>query len=374
MLSMEMRHVRWDDVVRKEVKDLSIGNRKDDHIDICLNENVRTTYNHWNDVHLVHQAIPVRDLDDIDLRCDILGKSLKAPLIIAAMTGGSNKAEEFNRLLAKAAEEFGIGLGVGSQRAGIENEKHITSYSVVKEYEIPLLLGNLGAPQFAHGRNDKIRQYGIGEVEKAMEMIGADAVCIHLNYLQEVVQPEGDTHVGGLIENISGISGKIKLVCKETGAGISRETALKVKEAGMAAIDVGGSSGTSFSAVESFRSRDDNGKAQRFGTTYWDWGIPTPLSIRLAQVGLPIIATGGLRNGLDVVKALALGADIGGMAWPLLVPASKGYDDLKREIELIIDEIRIGLFLSGACGAASRGDMKALLTGRTRDMMEDLRN
>jgi isopentenyl-diphosphate delta-isomerase len=351
---------------------VKIQKRKNDHIDICLTKDVRTSYNHWDDVHLNHQAIPRCDLDEIDLKTEFLGKQLSAPLVIAAMTGGSNKADAYNKNLAKAAEEFGIGLGVGSQRAGIEKKEYEGSYTVVRDHNIPLVLANLGAPQFAFVGRSGRKQYGIDEVKKALEMIGADAVCIHFNYLQEVIQPEGDTNVKGLIENLNEVSKRFKVIAKETGAGFSRETALIFKGAGVAALDVGGASGTSFSAVESYRGRDDINSAKRPGVTYWDWGIPTPITIMISQVGLPIIGTGGLRNGLDVVKALALGADLGGMAWPLLKPASKGYDDLKNEIKTILDEIRIGIFLSGATGTADIKDTKPILIGRTREIMNGM--
>jgi isopentenyl-diphosphate delta-isomerase len=351
---------------------MTIEKRKDDHIDICLTKDIRTSYNHWDDVHLVHQSIPRCDLDDVDLEVEFLGKKLSAPLVISAMTGGSDKADTYNKNLARAAEEFGIGLGVGSQRAGIEKKEHVGSYTVVRDHKIPLVMANLGAPQFAVNIIDEERQYGMDEVKKAMEMVGGDAVCVHFNYLQEVVQPEGDTNVKGVMENIKEISRHFKVIGKETGAGFSREAALILKEAGVSAIDVGGASGTSFSAVESFRAGSKHEKAERAGTIYWNWGIPTPISIKLAQVGLPIIGTGGLRNGLDVVRALALGAEVGGMAWPLLKPASAGYDVLKNEIEKILNEIRIGFFLSGATGTSDIKNTNSFFTGKTREMMNGM--
>lgn len=351
---------------------MTIDRRKDDHIEICLTKDVRTSYDHWNDVHLIHQAIPKCDLDEIDMRTKFLGKELSVPLVIAAMTGGSQKAGSYNRDLAKAAEEFGIGLGVGSQRAGLEKKEYENSYSVVKEFSIPLVLANLGAPQFANSENRKVMPYGVGEVESAIEMVGGDAVCIHFNYLQEVVQPEGDTKIRGVMDGIREVSRRFKVVGKETGAGISREAALLLKEAGAAALDVGGASGTSFSAVESYRTSGKDGTVKSLGTTYWNWGIPTPISIKMSQVGLPIIATGGLRNGLDVVKALALGADLGGMAWPLLKPASRGYDELKKEIEGIIQGIKVGMFLSGASGSMDVRNVRSVLTGKTGELLAGL--
>ncbi|MBN1538741.1 MAG: type 2 isopentenyl-diphosphate Delta-isomerase [Candidatus Thermoplasmatota archaeon] len=349
---------------------MTIDRRKNDHIEICLKERTRVSHDHWDDVHLLHQAVPSCDLDDVDLTTNFLGKKLSAPLMISAMTGGSDKAMEYNSLLARAAEEFGIGFGIGSQRAGLEDPSKIGSYSVVREFDIPLVLGNLGAPQFTSGRRDKVQGYSLKDVKRALDMIDGDAVCIHLNYLQEVVQPEGETNVSGLLENINELTDEVKIVAKETGAGISREAALCLKEAGVTAIDVGGASGTSFSAVESYRVADGSGRSQRIGKTYWDWGIPTPVSIKLANVGLPLIATGGLRNGQDVVKAISLGADIGGMALPLLRAASGGYEELRKEILYIIDEIRIGLFLAGCRSAADIVGPVHVLTGITGQYMD----
>jgi isopentenyl-diphosphate delta-isomerase len=286
------------------------------------------------------------------------------------MTGGSRKAREYNDVLARGASELGIGLGVGSQRAGIEKPEYSDSYSIVKEYDVPLVLANLGAPQFAGSKNGE--KYGIEQVEAAIDMIEADAICIHMNYLQEVVQPEGDTYVQDLLGSLTDISKHTKVIIKETGAGISREAALRFKEIGVAALDIGGASGTSFSAVESYRSNDPSGKAERIGNTFREWGIPSPVSLRLSMVGIPVIASGGIRNGHDIVRALAMGADLGGMAWPLLEPASKGFDHLKRELEFIIEEVRIGLFLSGATSIGDVSSVKWSMTGISRQIMDNL--
>ncbi|MGA1819843.1 MAG: type 2 isopentenyl-diphosphate Delta-isomerase [Thermoplasmatota archaeon] len=353
---------------------MSIDNRKNDHIDICLEKAVRTTRDHWDDVHLVHQAVPSSDLDEVDLGISFLEKKLAAPLIISAMTGGSRKALEYNRMLARAASEFQIGFGVGSQRSGLERSEFRESYSLVKEYDIPLVLANLGAPQFSRRPGGQDPQYSIEEALKAIDMVNGDAICIHLNYLQEVVQPEGETNASGLIDNLSRISTEVKVIAKETGAGISRDAALLLKEAGVAGIDVGGASGTSFAAVESYREGggDGPGRASRMGRTYWDWGIPTPASVKLARVGLPLIATGGLRNGQDVVKAISVGADIGGMAWPLLVAASRGYRELEIEIAHIMDEIRAGLFLTGCRSVSGVSKPKHVITGWTREYIDSI--
>ncbi|MFW3147123.1 MAG: type 2 isopentenyl-diphosphate Delta-isomerase [Thermoplasmatota archaeon] len=350
---------------------MTIEKRKDDHIRICLEKDVQVTHNHWDDVLLLHQSVPECDLDSIDLTTEIMGRKLKAPLVISSMTGGSPRAKEINEVLARAASEFGIGMGVGSQRAGIEKRDRRDSYAVVKEYDVPLMLSNLGAPQFA--KEYEGGPYGLDQVMTAMEMVGAHAACIHFNYLQEMVQPEGDTYIDGVLENLIPIAGELPLIAKETGAGTSREAALKFKEAGFKAIDVGGASGTSFAAVESFRGGEDEMRTSRLGNTFWNWGIPTPVSIILSKVGLPLIATGGVRNGQDAVKALSMGASAAGMAWHLLIPASRGYGELKKELSMIISEVRAALFLSGAPSASHAEKVKYLLKGQTLRMTDQLR-
>ena len=349
---------------------MSTERRKEDHILICLNEDVQAHRNHWDDVFLWHSAVPKVDLEEVDLSCELLGRRLQAPIVISSMTGGSKRAGEINRCLARAAEEFGIGMGVGSQRAGLESPEHAGSYKVVNEFDIPFVMGNLGAPQMCDTKRTGCSVYGIDEFKSAVRMIDADAVCIHLNYLQEVVQPEGDTGVRGFLDRLRTVSAEVDIIGKETGAGLSGRDALLLKKAGVKALDVGGMSGTSFAAVESFRGDVRGDIARRLGDTFWDWGIPTPVSIRLCQVGLPIIATGGLRNGLDVVRALALGADVGGFAWHLLKAASRGYEELRKELELILLEIRAALFLSGVSSPRERKDISVTLTGRSRSLLE----
>jgi isopentenyl-diphosphate delta-isomerase len=346
---------------------MDIRRRKDDHIEISLNKDVMASRNYWDDVHLIHRAIPLSDMEDIDLGIELLGSKLKIPLIIASMTGGSPQAKRYNKMLAKAAEELQIGMGVGSQRAGIENPNHRDSYEVVKEYDIPLILGNLGAPQFSSSSGSD--KYDPGKVADAIDMVNAHAICIHLNYLQEVVQPEGDTLVSGLRENLKVIARDFNIIAKETGAGISRPDATELKRIGIKAIDVGGMSGTTFSGVESYRS-DPSGRSERMGRTFWDWGIPTPISLLEANVGIPLIGTGGLRNGLDIVKAITMGATAGGMAWKLLKAASKGYEDLIKELNYIEDEIRAGIFLTGKTSTTELMCSNYILTGLTKEMLD----
>jgi len=245
--------------------------RKAEHVNIILQENVSAEYNYWNDVRLVHTALPEIDLDDVDVSVKFFGKRLEAPLIISSMTGGFGMGKEINGNLAKAAAEVGVAMGVGSQRAALEKPELEPTYAVVKDYGVPLVFANLGAPQLVPQEGK--RAYGVADARKAITMIEADAIIIHLNFLQEVVQPEGDRRAKGCLPAIKALATKFPLMAKETGAGISRETAQKLKAAGARAIDVGGLGGTSFSAVEHYRARKEAASLkERLGATFWNWG------------------------------------------------------------------------------------------------------
>ncbi|OYT59872.1 type 2 isopentenyl-diphosphate Delta-isomerase [Euryarchaeota archaeon ex4484_178] len=329
-----------------------IENRKLDHIKICAEKDVSSHHNYWDDIVLLHETIPKVDMENIHLEVEFLGKKLNYPIIVDAMTGGHKVAKTINENIAKACEELGIGMAVGSQRGAIENPSLEDTYSIVAKYDLPLRLGNLGAPQFALG-------YGEREIEKAMEMIDAHALEIHFNYLQESVQPEGDTKVKGLEDKLRVLARKYPLIAKETGAGISRRAGEFFKEAGFRAIDVSGVSGTSFAAVEYHRGG-------RGGKVFWDWGLPAPYSLMvLRDLNLPLIGSGGIRNGLDAAKALALGANVVGIARVILKPAMKSYKDVVKKLEEIIEELRIAIFLSGAssvkelqnCSYVIRGEL-----------------
>jgi isopentenyl-diphosphate delta-isomerase len=345
--------------------------RKKDHVEIVLNKDVKSDYNYWDDLTLVHQALPELDLEDIDLSTTLFGKKLGAPLIISAMTGGYAGAETINRNLAEAASEFGIGMGVGSQRAAIEDESVEKTYAVVREYDIPLLLANLGAPQFVKQRGGKA--YGVDEAVKAMKMIDADMLAIHLNFLQEVIQPEGDTKARGCLLAIKKMALQLPVVVKETGAGISYEAAVELRKCGVKGIDVGGLGGTSFSAVEYYRAKNLNdGTRERLGSAFWNWGIPTPVSLILADVGLPLIATGGIRNGSDVAKAAVLGASASGVAGAVLKAAKESADAVKDEIGLILDELRATMFLTSSNNLEELAKNEFVITGRTSGWIDGI--
>lgn len=344
--------------------------RKLDHINVCLEKSVEAGRSGFGDIciadmELVHSSLPEMDFQKIDTSCEFLGKKFESPLMIAAMTGGTPEALEINRNLAKAANSFGIGMGVGSQRAAIENPGLEYTYKVRDVAPGIFLAGNIGIVQFVKG-------YGMKEARKAVEMIDADALCLHLNALQEVVQPEGDVNWEGCLARMKEISSGIgvPVIAKETGAGISREIAKHLEDAGVSAIDIGGLGGTSWSLVESHRSEGDEGRgiAKNFG----EWGIPTVISLVECReaVKIPLIATGGIRNGIDIAKAISLGADIVGIALPLLKPAAKSGDDVEKRLYQIIKELKIAMFLSGAKNIEGLRKTPLVITGKTKEWLD----
>ncbi len=313
------------------------------------------------------------DRDEIDLSTPLLGKILGAPLAIAALTGGTPAAGEINRKLARAARRFGLAMGVGSQRAYLEREESAATYSVVRE-EAPeaLLIANIAAPQLIPQQGRPA--YTVEDVRRAIRLISADAVAVHLNFLQEAVQPEGDTRATGCGEAITRLAGEvgIPVVAKETGAGISREQAYLLRGLGVAALDVGGVGGTSMPLVESHRSAaQGNHRLERIGRLFSGWGIPTAVSvIECAPLGLPLIATGGVRTGLDAAKALALGATAVGVALPLLKAATESYESLEEWLAGFLEELRTAMFLVGARTVADLRERETVLFGRVREWAE----
>jgi len=343
--------------------------RKAEHVNIILNEDVSAGYDYWGDVHLLHHALPEIDLDDIDLSVTFFGKKLEAPLVISSMTGGFGMGGEINANLAKAAAEVGVAMGVGSQRAAIEKPELEPTYAVVKDHDVPLLFANLGAPQLIPQAGK--RAYGVADAKKAMDMIGADALIVHLNFLQEVVQPEGDRRAKGCLAAIKTLAARFPVMAKETGAGVSGEMAASLKTVGVKAIDVGGLGGTSFSAVEHYRARKEaSSLKERLGATFWDWGIPTPASIVLADVGLPLVATGGVRTGLDAAKGIALGATAAGMAKPMLEAANVSADAVAAELRSVIEELKAAMFLTGASSIAELQDRQVIVNPPTATWIE----
>ncbi len=342
---------------------MKTSDRKLEHIRICLEEEVESEYTGFEDVMLIHKALPEIDFSEIDTEVEFFGKKLSAPLLIASMTGGHPETKEINKNLAMAVEEMGIGMGVGSQRAAIEDESVADSFTVVREYAPKAFIyANVGLPQ--------VLKHGVEFVEKAVEMVDADAVAIHLNFLQEVIQPEGDLNAKGGLKAIEEVCSSIKVpvIVKETGAGISREIAIRLKLAGVDAIDVGGKGGTSWSGVEVYRA---NGIARDVGLDFWDWGIPTAFCVAECYDVLPVIATGGLRSGLDLAKALALGAKLGSAALPFLkAVVEEGVEGVKNLIEYYVRGLKTAMFLTGCRRVYELRAITIFITGKFKDWLE----
>ena len=324
--------------------------RKDQHVKVAIEKNVSSDYNYWDDIKLVHNALPEIQKKDIDLSIKLFNKKIAAPIIIASMTGGYSKAKKINENLAIAAEKFKLGMGVGSQRAAIEKNELKETYSVINNYDIPLRFANIGASQLVIWGIKKTLE----NAQKMIDMINADVFIVCLNFLQEAVMPEGESNARGVYDAIKKLTEDldIPVIVKESGAGISYNVAEKLTKTKISGIDVGGTGGTSFAAIEHYRAKIRKDKLHERGAkTFWNWGIPTPSSI--LEVGeatnwkLPIIATGGIRNGLDSAKALALGANCAGVAHALLKPSTKSKDATIDAVDAIIKEIRAAMFLVG---------------------------
>jgi len=319
--------------------------RKSDHLRINLEEDVRSGLtNGLERYRFIHQALPEIDLEAVDLSQTLFGKQLKAPVLISSMTGGSADSAAINRILAEAAQETGIAMGLGSQRAALEDARLASSFQVRAVAPDILLIANLGAVQLNYG-------YGVDHCRRAVEMAGADALILHLNCLQEALQPEGDTRFSGLIDRIGAVCRAlpVPVIVKEVGWGISGEAAGRLAQAGVAAIDVAGAGGTSWSQVEMYRIKDES--LARVAAAFRGWGIPTAESIRMVHAAapdLPIFASGGLRDGIDIAKCIALGARLGGMAGLFLKAASISAGEVVRTIGEITREIRVAMFASGA--------------------------
>ncbi len=335
---------------------MSIDQRKSDHIRINLEENVQfpSLTTGLERYRFVHQALPELDLDEVDLSGRVLGKRLAAPILVSSMTGGAAEAGRINRNLAAAAQACGLAMGVGSQRAGLEQADTAATFRVRDVAPDILLLANLGAVQLNYG-------YTVNQCRRAVEMIEADALILHLNPLQEVVQAGGDTRWRGLLDKIAAVCAGVgvPVVVKEVGWGISAQAARRLIEAGVAAIDVAGAGGTSWSQVEMHRAPTE--RLRRLAGAFADWGIPTAESLaaaaavrrELGRADVHLFASGGIRTGLDIAKCVALGADLVGLAGPFLKRAVESAEAVIEEMELLRDETRVALFCSGAADIAA---------------------
>ena len=342
------------------VPEVTTSSRKDDHIRINLEEDVqfRGLTTGLEQLRFEHHALPEMNFADVDLSLELFGRSLHAPLLISSMTGGTERAAKINLALAEAAQATGIAMGLGSMRAAIEKPETAHTFQVRSVAPHILLFANLGAVQFNYG-------YGVDQCRAAVEIAGADALILHFNAIQEAVQPEGDTNFSGLLHAVEAVCTALRVdgipvIAKEVGWGFSEQTCRQLASAGVAAIDVAGAGGTSWSQVEMHRA--PNASHARVAAAFVDWGIPTAPAIRNARAGAPSIptfASGGLRNGVDAAKCFALGASLAGMASPYLKAAVISTEAVCDAIHEISQQIRISMFCSGATTTCSHSKLSS---------------
>lgn len=323
-----------------------VRDRKAEHIQLAIDKRVQSEHHFFDGYAFEHKALPEVDYDEISLETPFLGKILSSPLLISCMTGGTEHAEAINHNLAIAAGKMGIAIGVGSQRKAIENPELAFTFQV-RDYapDVPVL-ANLGAVQLNYG-------YGLEECERVVEMVHADALVLHLNPLQEAIQPEGQRNFAGLFDKINRIASQLSVpvIVKEVGSGISYEMALRIKDCGVNIIDTAGTGGTSWARIEAARADDEE-----LGELFANWGLSTPDSIQQVNrvAGVQVIGSGGIRSGVDVAKAIAMGADLAGVASPVLVPALESADAVVQTLERFIHALKIAMFCTGSI------DLKAL--------------
>lgn len=343
--------------------------RKTSHITTTLHKDVRARVGTgFDDVFLVHKALPEIDREEVNVATELFRHRLTAPIMIESMTGGTPIAAKINAALGRVAEELQIPMGVGSQRAAVDDPRLAYTFQAArKNAPSTLIFGNIGCPQI-------VKEDGIDRAKAAVEMIKADGLFIHLNALQESVQFEGQTRFKGALARIRELSStlSVPVLVKETGAGVSRETAVSVEQAGVKGINVAGVGGTSWAAVEYHRARErKRGRQAHLGMSFWDWGIPTAASIvEVARsTRVRVIASGGVRNGVHAAKAIALGAHYAGLALPLLKSVSKGGKAVKEELLSVIDELQTAMFLTGCKNLDQLQKGPVVVTGKTREWL-----
>lgn len=331
--------------------EIPIHRRKDEHLRIALEEDIASGLTSgFDEVTLLNQALPEIDLQKVDISTTFLGHLLAAPILISSMTGGSTETARLNQTLATAAEASKVAIAVGSVRAGIENPSFTETYNLRTWAPHALIFSNLGAVQLNYG-------FGVDSCKRAIEIAGADGIFLHLNALQEALQSNGDLNWSGILRKIEEVAHALEkpVLVKEVGWGINSQTLKALENAGVAAVDVAGAGGSSWSQVEMFRQTDP--KLRRIAGDFRTWGLTTVECLtdifKDGKPGIPIIASGGLRNGIDLAKGLALGASLGGFARALLLAASEGLEALNDELEFIKRELKIALF---ACGVARIAD------------------
>ncbi|MFX1286265.1 MAG: type 2 isopentenyl-diphosphate Delta-isomerase [Promethearchaeota archaeon] len=364
---METEYKVVKDILEKKANLTS--DRKLAHIQICLEHDVqaRNTTTGLEDISFVHHATTDLNLDEIDLSVKIFNKKLSVPLIISGMTGGHDFAHKLNAFLSQAVNQTNIGMGVGSQRAALENEEVKESFNVVREHAPDsLIIGNIGAGQIAQGLTNV-------QFQEIINMINADAVAVHFNPLQEAIQPEGDTQLRGLHEKIEQIihEHSVPLIAKEVGSGFSLHDIKQAKKMGFKAIDIQGAGGTSWAGVEAIRTLIP--KYKDAGEVFWDWGVQTALSTILATKNFEgiIIGSGGIRNGLDIAKLIALGADAAGMAIPFLFAVQKhSTEAVVQKIEEITYQLKLACFLTGSQNVLDLKKAPLVITGKTAELLK----
>jgi isopentenyl-diphosphate delta-isomerase len=328
-----------------------IDQRKADHIKINLEQDVRSALTTGlENYHFVHEALPELDLNRLETSLSLFGKTLSSPILISSMTGGTSEAEAINLRLAEAAQECGVAMGVGSQRAAIEHPEQAKTFQVRRAAPDILLFANIGAVQFNYG-------YGVDQCRKAVDMIEADALYLHINPLQEAVQDAGDTNWIGIAKKIEEVCKKLEVpvIAKEVGWGFSEKTAKVLADCGVAAIDVAGAGGTSWSQVEMYRAPDEF--TRQLAATFVGWGIPTSdaiMNVKKAAPDMTIFASGGIKDGLDIAKCIALGATLGGMAGQFLKAAAVSTEKAVEMMKLTKRQIEVTMFMTGS---ASLGDL-----------------
>ncbi len=338
-----------------------ISRRKADHLALAASGEVefRETSTLLEEVRLVHQALPELSADELDLSTTLVGRTLAAPVVVSGMTGGTAEAQLLNEDLAWAAARLGLAFGLGSQRAMVLHPELAPTYQVRRVAPDLLLLGNIGVVQ--------ARELGTAGVRALVESVGADAMCVHLNPAMELVQDGGDRDFRGALDTIKRLVDElgVPVIAKETGCGLSRQAARALRGAGVDTVDVSGAGGTSWVAVEARRAREGS-EARGLGEELWDWGIPTAVSVALcAAEGLAVIATGGLRRGHDVARALALGASAGGLAAPVLrAHRAGGRDAVLELLERVVAGVRTVTLLTGCARARDLPSAPRVLTGQ----------
>jgi isopentenyl-diphosphate Delta-isomerase len=341
-----------------------IKQRKKEGLFIPLTRNVQakesSTYLEY--VKLIHNALPEIDFDGVETSQNFLNHKFKAPIIIDSMTGGTPEATKINSRLSLVAEKYGLGMGLGSQRAGLLSNELSETYSIARSNApTAFLVANIGGAQLSKGLHIK-------DIENMIDMIEANALVVHLNPLQELIQPEGEPKYKGVLAKIKDICSNfdIPIIVKEVGAGISMEVAKRLESAGVSAINIAGSGGTSWAGVEKWRaeSSHDTNKIN-LGDLFWDWGIPTALSLMEVRnsVKIPIIASGGIRNGLEIAKCIVLGANMCGLAFPFLKHASKSYDSLCEFTNKTLNELKSTMFLVGCKKISQLSKSRFIITG-----------